>query len=94
MEEARILEREAHAFLSQGKFEEAFRLFKKAGYLYKVEGNHKQSALCFASAGGCWSKLSGEKTFIIQLYFIKKQPKRQRRLEIMNMPPFFTDIQL
>jgi len=63
MEEARILEREAHNFLSQGKFEEAFRLFKKAGYLYKAEGVHKQSVLCFASAGGCWSKLSGEKTF-------------------------------
>jgi len=79
MEEARILEREAHTFLSQEKLEEAFRLFKRAGYLYKAQGNHKQSALCFASAGSCWSKLSGEKTFYNSAFSYQEAAKEAEK---------------
>ena len=58
-----LLEREACSFLSQEKFEEAFRLFKDAARVYEKQGNHEQSTLCLASAASCWSKKSGEKTF-------------------------------
>ncbi|MDD5583594.1 MAG: ion channel [Candidatus Omnitrophica bacterium] len=59
----KILEGEAYSFLYQEKFDEAFRLFKKAADIYKGQHNHKQAALCFASAASCWSIKSGEKTF-------------------------------
>ena len=61
--EPKLLEREAYSFLSQERFEEAFRLFRRAAQIYKREQNHKQAALCFASAASCWGKRSGEKTF-------------------------------
>ncbi|MBN3040270.1 MAG: hypothetical protein JW867_04010 [Candidatus Omnitrophica bacterium] len=61
--DSKILEREAYTFLSQEKFEEAFRLFKKAAQGYRHEGNHRESALCYASAASCWSKKSGEHIF-------------------------------
>ena len=59
----KLLEKEAYAFLAQEKPEEAYRLFKKAADIYRREGNHKESALCFASAASCWGKKCGEKTF-------------------------------
>lgn len=59
----RNLEKEAHTFLSEEKFEEAHRLFSEAGRLYKEQANHKEASLCFASAASCWSIKSGEKTF-------------------------------
>ncbi|MBU2103339.1 MAG: ion channel [Candidatus Omnitrophota bacterium] len=59
----KILEGEAYSFLYQEKFDEAFRLFKKAAEIYKSQNNDKQAALCFASAASCWSIKSGEKTF-------------------------------
>ena len=58
-----VLERDAYSFLSQEKFEEAFKLFNKAAKAYRNQNNHEQAALCFASAASCWSKKSGEKTF-------------------------------
>ncbi len=61
--DTRILEHEAQTFLSQDKYDEAYRLFRKAALAYRGEGNHKQSALCFASAASCWSKKSGEGIF-------------------------------
>lgn len=61
--DAKRLEEKAHQLLSSGSFEEAYQLFKKAAALYKEGGNHRQAALCFASAAGCWGIRLGEKTF-------------------------------
>jgi len=61
--EAKFLEREAHSFLCKEKFEEVYRLFRIAAQIYKRQKNHKQAALCFASAASCWSKKAGEKVF-------------------------------
>ncbi|MFH1360235.1 MAG: ion channel [Candidatus Omnitrophota bacterium] len=61
--EPKLLEKEAYNFLAQEKFEEAFRLFERAAGEYKRQGNHHQAAFCYSSAGSCWSKRSGEKTF-------------------------------
>lgn len=57
------MEKEAQDFLVQGKVEEAYALFKKCGDLYKVKENHKEAALCLASAASCWAMKSGEKAF-------------------------------
>jgi len=59
----KLLEKDAYLCLEQEKLEEAYRLFRKAADIYKIKGNHKQSALCFASAASCWALKSGEKTF-------------------------------
>jgi len=61
--ETKMIEGEAHLFLSQEKYYEAFVAFRKAGNIYKRQGNSKQAALCFASAASSWSMRSGEKTF-------------------------------
>jgi tetratricopeptide (TPR) repeat protein len=61
--EVKKLEEEAYAYLAQDKFEEAYRLFIKVAGIYKSSGNHKQAALCFASAASCWNIKLGEKTF-------------------------------
>ena len=62
-QEPTVLEQEACSFLSQEKFEEAFRLFRRAAELHKGQGNSRESALCFASAASCWSKKCGERSF-------------------------------
>ncbi|MEI8350047.1 MAG: ion channel [Candidatus Omnitrophota bacterium] len=59
----KVLEEEAYVYLYHEKYHEAFGLFKKAGDLYRVIGNHKQAAICLAAAGSSWSIKSGEKTF-------------------------------
>jgi len=59
----KALEKEAYDLLAQEKFKAAFKAFNEAGYLYRKQRNHKQSALCFASAASCWSKKAGEKVF-------------------------------
>jgi len=61
--EAKILEEKANAYFSQKDYEQAFRAFREAAGLYKKKSNHKQSALCLASAASCWSIKSGEATF-------------------------------
>jgi hypothetical protein len=62
-DQAKFLEKEAYLSLSQEKFEEAYRLFRIAAQIYKRKKNHKQAALCFASAASCWSKRAGERAF-------------------------------
>jgi len=57
------LEKEAHEFLSQGRAEEAYCSFKKAGDMHKANSSHKSAALCLASAASCWAIKSGEKMF-------------------------------
>ncbi|MFC1805096.1 ion channel [Candidatus Omnitrophota bacterium] len=59
----KAIEKEAQTYLAQEKLGEAHRLFKKAAGIYKSQGDHKEAALCFASAAGCWGRKSGEKTF-------------------------------
>lgn len=61
--ELKKLEEEAYSCLAQDKLEEAHRLFAKVAGIYKDSGNHKQAALCFASAASCWSIKLGEKSF-------------------------------
>jgi len=59
----KLLEEQAYSHLSEEDFQEAFKLFRRVAEVYRSQGNHKQAALCFASAATCWSKKSGEKTF-------------------------------
>jgi len=59
----KTLEKEAYNFLSKNQFEEAFWLFKRTAQIYRSQGNHKQAAICFASAASCWSRKSGESIF-------------------------------
>ena len=59
----RLLEEKAHQCLSQDKFKEAFDFFRSAAGVYRHQANHKQAALCFAAAAGCWSKKCGENAF-------------------------------
>ncbi len=61
--DAGTIEKEAHRFLVEENLSEAFRLFQRAGRLYRFENNPKQASLCFASAASCWSQKCGEKTF-------------------------------
>jgi hypothetical protein len=58
-----VLEREAHSFLAESRFEEAYRLFSRAARGYQEQRNHKQATLCFASAASCWNRKHGEKIF-------------------------------
>jgi len=57
----RISEKEAYGLLVQGRYEDAFHAFREAGDLFKEEGNHKQSSLCYSSAASCWALRQGEK---------------------------------
>ena len=61
--DAKVLEEKAHEFLAQEKFEEAFKFFRDAALIYCGEKKHKQAALCFAAAAGCWNKKCGESAF-------------------------------
>ncbi len=62
-QEQKLLERNAHEFFAQKKYDEAYELFRKAALIYKGQGNHHEAALCFASAASCWAMKSGEKIF-------------------------------
>ena len=59
----RILEKQANLFLSEKQYSQAFESFDRTANLYSREGNHKQAALCFASAASCWGMQCGEKRF-------------------------------
>ena len=61
--ELSALEQEAFSFLGREKFEEAYKLFIKVAEMYRARKNHKQAALCAASAASCWALRSGEKSF-------------------------------
>lgn len=58
-----LLEKEAHNYLSQERLDDAYRLFREAGDIYKGKGSYKEAAMCLASAGGSWALKSGEKMF-------------------------------
>lgn len=77
--ESALLEQEAYLFLSQGKFEEAFRLFKRAAEIYRSADNYKQSALCFASAGSCWNRRAGEFSFYNAAVAYEEAAKASRK---------------
>ncbi|MBF0217815.1 MAG: hypothetical protein HQL30_12585 [Candidatus Omnitrophica bacterium] len=57
------IEDEANTLLVEEKYAQAHDLFKKAGSLYRSRRNHRQAALCFASAASCWGIKCGEKTY-------------------------------
>ena len=59
----KLLEEQAHQFLSQGKLEESSKGFKLAAEGYRSQGRHKQAAVCFAAAAGCSGKECGESAF-------------------------------
>jgi tetratricopeptide (TPR) repeat protein len=61
--DARAYEEEAYSDFSQQKFEEAFKSYRAAAQIYRSQANHKQAALCFSLAAGCWSRRQGEKPF-------------------------------
>jgi len=61
--EPEVLEKEAYSFLSEGNFEEAFKLFRNAAKAYRTKGNHKEATLCFASSASCWNKKYEDKSF-------------------------------
>lgn len=62
-DEPRVLEKNAQELLLEGKFQQAYESFENAAKIYKAEGNHKESALCFASAAGSWALKSREESF-------------------------------
>ena len=59
----KLLEKEAYALLSKENFEEAYKILRRAASIYKSQEDHKEAALCFASAASCWALKSGEKAF-------------------------------
>ncbi|MDD5084677.1 MAG: potassium channel family protein [Candidatus Omnitrophica bacterium] len=68
----KVLEQLAYSFITDEKFDEAFKLLGRAAHIYKSEDNHRQAALCFASAAGCWSTKAGEKRFLNSASFYKE----------------------
>jgi tetratricopeptide (TPR) repeat protein len=77
--ESQVLEREASSFLSQGKHEEAFRLYRKAAEGYRAASKSELAALCFASAASCWNKKYGDKTFYNAAYCYERAAKEAER---------------
>jgi len=61
--EPQLLEKEAHTCLSQERFDDAYRMFRKAAQRYQAAGNHTQAAFCFASAASSWNRKAGERLF-------------------------------
>ena len=62
-EDPRTLEQQAYDFLSENQHDKAFKSFRGAGETYKQKGEHRQAAICFASAASSWALKLGEKTF-------------------------------
>lgn len=61
--EPNVLEKEANESLAQGDVGRSYTLFRQCGDIYKQKGNHKEAALCLASAASCWALKAGEKMF-------------------------------
>lgn len=61
--DAKLLEKQGYDFLVKQELYEAYQSFKEAAIIYKEQGNHKESSICFASAASCWALKSGEKAF-------------------------------
>ncbi|MDD2689081.1 MAG: ion channel [Candidatus Omnitrophica bacterium] len=62
-DEPKILEKNAQELLLGGKFQQAYESFEDAAQIYRNQGSHKESALCFASAASSWALKSGEEAF-------------------------------
>ena len=62
-EDPRTLEQKAYDFLAENDHDKAFKSFRGAGEAYKDKGEHRQAAICFASAASSWALKLGEKTF-------------------------------
>ncbi len=59
LQEALILEREAHKFLIENRNDEAFEAYRTAANLYRELGKFDQAGHCFTKAGSCWGKHVG-----------------------------------
>lgn len=84
----KLLEQKAYSFLAEDNFYQAFVLYQRAANIYKSRRNHKQAALCFASAASCWSKKSGEKTFYnaaLSYQAAAREAESSRDLEYASM---------
>lgn len=54
------IEKEAHILLDKQEYQSASKMFAHAAELYTKNNQHKEAALCFASAASCWQLKSGE----------------------------------
>ncbi len=59
IQQALLLEREAHDLRANQKIEPAFEAYDRAGNLYRECGEHLKAAFCFASAATCWNIRTG-----------------------------------
>ena len=78
------LEKQAHESLAKYNYDEAYRSYYRAAYIYSKKANHAQAALCFASAASCWAKKSGENTFYnaaVSYFQAAKEAESARDLE-------------
>lgn len=76
----KTLEQLAYSFIADGKFDDAFRLLGQAANIYREQNNHRQAALCFASAAGCWSAKVGEKRFLNSASFYKEAAEEAKKV--------------
>lgn len=54
------IEKEARILLDKQEYQQASKLFAHAAELYTKNKQHKEAALCFASAASCWQIKAGE----------------------------------
>lgn len=55
LDKAVALEREAQQFHAKSEVEKAFQAYDKAAKIYRDEGEHLKSAVCFAAAATSWN---------------------------------------
>ncbi len=59
IEQAFILEREAHRLRGEGKIDQAFQTFDQAAKLFQEANEPLKAAVCFSSAATCWNIHTG-----------------------------------
>ena len=59
IEQAFILEREAHRLRGEGKIDQAFQTFDQAAKILQEANEPLKAALCFSSAATCWNIHTG-----------------------------------
>lgn len=59
IEQASVLERDAHRLRADGKIDQAFQTFDHAAHLYREAGEPLKAAVCFSSAATCWNIHTG-----------------------------------
>jgi tetratricopeptide (TPR) repeat protein len=59
IEQACVLEREAHRLRAEGKIDQAFQTFDRAAKLFQEASEPLKAAVCFSSAATCWNIHTG-----------------------------------